>query len=102
MAEPPKAIFRLEVTVELSDPSRMPSLDILRGVVHVHDVSAEVVLGYSDGPITILVGDDAVSLAGYFPYTVQKIAPYVHGLVDKALLPLHRSHSIARVSLART
>jgi len=102
LAEPPKAIFALEVTVELCDPSRMPSLGILRGIVHVHDVGAEVVIGSSGGAITILVGDDAVSLAGYFPYTVQKIAPYVHGLVDQALLPLHRSHSIARVSLART
>jgi len=101
LAEPPKAIFRLEITVELSHASKTPDLNILRGVVHVHDVTADVVLR-DDGVFEILVDKDTVSLAGYFPYTVQKIAPYVHGLVDKALLPLHRGHPIARVSLART
>jgi hypothetical protein len=101
LAEPPKAIFRLEITVELSHASKTPDLNILRGVVHVHDVTADVVLR-DDGVFDILVDKDTVSLAGYFPYTVRKIAPYVHGLVEKALMPLHRGHPIARVSLART
>jgi hypothetical protein len=30
-----------------------------------------------------------------------RLVPYVHELVDKVLLPVHRSHPIARVMLAR-
>ena len=100
LAEAPEAIFGLEVTVALVDASHTPSLEILRGIVHVHDVDAEVVLSRGGG-IAIEVGSAAIALPGYYPYTVQKIAPYVHGLVDKALLPLHRSHAIARVTLTR-
>ena len=100
LAEAPRPIFRLEITVTLVDPTRAPSLDIVQGVVHVHDVDAEVVL-VRGGPITVLSGERSVALPGYFPYTTQKIAPYLHGLVDKVLLPLHRSHPIARVSLRR-
>ena len=98
LAGSPRAIFRLEITVTLAEASRAPSLDILEGVVHVHDVDAEVVLS-DGGPITITSGDSAVALPGYFPYTLQKIAPYMHGLVNQVLLPLHRSHPIARVSV---
>ena len=79
---------------------RAPGLDILRGIVHVHDVNADVVVR-DGGVIAIESDEDAVSLPGYFPYTVQKIAPYTHGLVDKVLVPLHASHPIARVSIAR-
>jgi hypothetical protein len=98
LAEVPRAIFRLQVTVTLADARRAPNRDILEGVVHVHDVDAEVILSRG-GPITFWSGDDAVALPGYFPYTLQKIAPYMHGLVNKVLLPLHRSHPIARVSV---
>jgi hypothetical protein len=74
LAEEPQAIFRLEITVTLVDASRAPGLDILQGVVHVHDVDAEVALP-RDGSITILSGAGSVSLPGYFPYTKQKLAP---------------------------
>ncbi len=100
LALAPRAIFRLTFTIHLADSERAPSLDVLRDIVHVHDVNADVGLR-DDGMIAIECDEDAVSLPGYFPYTVQNIAPYIHGLVDKVLVPLHASHPIARVAIAR-
>jgi hypothetical protein len=88
-------MFCIAITIELSNSDGMPTRDILEGVMHAHDPRAGVM---SLRPLVLQSGGISCWSSG-ITYTNQRIAPYVHGLVDKVLLPLHRSHPIVRVSL---
>ena len=101
LAEEAQKTIRLDITISLNDARRAPSRDTLEGIVKTHDVEAEVTVS-NGGPI--VVRSCAMSGSGGYlgPYQTARIPLYVHGLVDKVLLPLHRSYSVARVSLART
>jgi hypothetical protein len=100
LAEEAQETSRIDITVTLHDAGGAPSHDTLEGVVHVHDVAAEVTEGAS-GSIEVRSGALSGRTGAAFIYTNENIAPYVHGFVDRVLRPLHRSRPIARVSLAR-
>jgi hypothetical protein len=91
---------QIEAAIALRTDSQAPDLDVLRGVVLGADVDAEVSID-SSGTITILSGFKSCYPGGVNEVSNREIPPYVHALVEKALLPLHRSHPIERVSLAR-
>ena len=100
LAEEAKATSRVDFTIALQDAGGAPGHDTLEGVVHVHDVDAEVT-ERAGAPIAVRSGAIPGRSGTPFIYTNENIAPYIHGFVDRVLRPLHRSRPIACVSMAR-
>jgi hypothetical protein len=94
----------LVVVLEWRDPARAPSDGVLRGVLGVHDTAIRIDTNARDHArfrSGVISGDIGVRVNRVSVFKNVRIPPYVHGLVDRALAPLHRSHPIARVSLQR-
>ncbi|MGH7297770.1 MAG: hypothetical protein ACRELB_22720, partial [Polyangiaceae bacterium] len=94
----------IEATMTLRDASASPGLDILQGVVQGVDADGGVRI---DASGTATIRSSALSCETNTWVNMvrvdsnRRIPPYVHTLVEKVLLPVHRSHPIERVSLVR-
>ncbi|MGH7297768.1 MAG: hypothetical protein ACRELB_22710 [Polyangiaceae bacterium] len=82
---------------------------VVQGILGLLDTGARILaheggkLRIRSGPISGRTPFQVQSRAGIYRVVTQnaRIVPYVHRLVDEALLRLHRSYPIANVSIAR-
>jgi hypothetical protein len=93
----------IEAAITLQPGSRTPGLDVLQGLVLGIEVDAKVVNvgGGASSTITIRSASKGDMAGSVYVVSNREIPPYVHALVEKVLLPLHRTHPIERVSLSR-
>ena len=109
----PRMANVLTVTLTWSDPRRIPGEGELRGLLGLVDTDARA---ESRDPATTVIRSGRIEDKSWIRvyrgmnrgmnrgYVMRRNTPlvgYVHRLVDKTLLPLQRSHPIARVSLTR-
>jgi hypothetical protein len=76
---------------------------ILLGVWGTHDTGGRI-QERSGEKIRVRSGtivSPATQLRVLTIYRNTRIPPFVHGLVDRVLVPVHRSHPLARVSMRR-
>jgi len=103
LAGEPQLSCHLSVTLAWNEARLAPSEDVVRAVFGVLDTGTRV--ESRDGAAVIrsslLSGRTWIQLEDGPLSRNTKIVAYVHSLVDKVLLPLHRSCAIARVSLTR-
>ena len=103
LAEKPDLACQLVIELQW-EPGRAPTLEIVQGVLGVWDTGANAwacegeTVGIRSGTL----------VCGYFPQSdiweprpTRRLVARVHRLVDRVLVPLHRSHAIACVSLKR-
>lgn len=106
LAQDPVIACRL--LVELSwEPRRSPAPEIVRGVLGLWDAG----IGVEPGNAGTMMVRGSPFVCGRYrrssgavyadPLPNRRLVARVHGLVDKVLLPLHRSHALARVSVRR-
>jgi hypothetical protein len=93
---------RLLVELEwLAAPA--PADETILGVWGLHDTGVRIdkrvgsIVTIRSGPIS----GNGVQLSIYWIYDNRSIPRFVHGLVDRVLVPIHRSQPLARVSLRR-
>jgi len=109
-----RLISHLEMTISWTDPRLPPSVDVLRGVFGRIDTEAQVeahqeaivirsgsISGYTGITRSATRSRQTGEWTSGAVYRNTRFVAYVHRLVDEVLLPLHRSQSIARVSLTR-
>jgi len=104
LGQEPQGGCHLRVAVTWGDAAAAPGDDTTRAALAVVDTAAVVKSrtgatvvvrsGSISGRTNLVVGDQYV-------HRNTGIVRYVHDLVDRVLLPLHRSSPIARVSLTR-
>jgi len=105
LAADPERRTCLVAAVDWEDPHAVPAVEMLRDIVALHDTRASVA---PEGAATIVVRSAPVDTQTNvrvnktrWIYDNSKFVPYVHGLVERVLLPLHRSHPMSRVRLTR-
>jgi hypothetical protein len=101
----PERQTSLVAAIHWDDPQTVPAVEMLQNLVALHDTRASVAMQSST---TILVRSGHIDTQTNvrvnntrWLYDNTKFVPYIHGLVDRVLLPLHRAHPMARVSLTR-
>ena len=109
LAAEPVAWCALEVELAWGDAGGAPSLETVQGILGTIDTAARVV-PYGGGTAVgirsdLISGSTGISTGGkrnpVYVYRNHRFVAYTHRLVDEILLPLHRSHAIARVSMKR-
>jgi hypothetical protein len=99
----PQRECQLDVELQWAPAAAMPSDDILLGVWATQDTGARLrqrsgeTIHVRSGPIV----SPATQLRVLTIYHNTRIPPFVHRLVDRVLVPIHRSHPLARVSIRR-
>jgi hypothetical protein len=99
----PEEECRLDVELQWESAAATPSDDILLGVWGTQDTGARIrersgdTVKVRSGPIV----SPATQLRVLTIYRNTRIPPFVHRLVDRVLVPVHRSHPLARVSIRR-
>jgi hypothetical protein len=107
LAAEPVAWCSLEITLAWADAGGAPSLETVQGILATIDTAARVAPcggGTEVGIRSDLIsGATGISTGGKrnprYVYRNHRFVAYTHRLVDEVLLPLHRSHAIARVSM---
>jgi hypothetical protein len=99
----PEKECRLDVELQWEPAVAMPSDDILLGVWGTQDTGARIQERSGD---TVRVRSGTIvsparQLRVLTIYRNSRIPPFVHRLVDRVLVPVHRSHPLARVSIRR-
>jgi len=107
----PDSECNLLVELRFSSARPPPDQNTMLGLLGLVDADASIekvsalfqgresgALVFGSGPISCGTN---TRVNGEWVYSNRKIARYVHDLVDKVLLPLHRSHPLTRVSLTR-
>jgi hypothetical protein len=90
LAQEPEVKCRLEVELTWDDSRGEPDGGTLQGIVGLVDADARVVS--NNGPaVTIASGE----------ISNDAVAEYLLALVEKVLIPLHRSHALVHVSIRR-
>jgi hypothetical protein len=99
----PEVQCRLDFALEWASAAAMPSDDIVLGVWGTQDTGARIE-GRSGDTVRVRSGpivSPATQLRVLTIYRNTRIPPFVHRLVDRVLVPMHRSHPLARVSIQR-
>jgi hypothetical protein len=104
LASPPSSECRLMIRLAWGDAAPAREAGAVQGVFGVIDTGAQVE-SEQDGTLSIRTGSisgrTGIRVNQMDVYRNTRLVAYVHDLVDKVLLPLHRSHALARVSLTR-
>jgi len=109
LAADPVASCALEVELAWGDAAGAPSLETVQGILGTIDTAARVVphgggtaVGIRSGSISGSTGISSGSKRNpIYVYRNHRFVAYTHRLVEEVLLPLHRSHAIARVAMKR-
>ncbi len=99
----PERECRLDVELQWESAAAMPSDDILLGVWGTQDTGARIHERSGD-TVRVRSGtivSPATQLRVLTIYRNTRIPPFVHRLVDRVLVPIHRGHPLARVSIRR-
>ena len=101
----PELTSHLDLTLHWVDARRTPDDNTVQGVLGSLDTSARVAsrgeeaLTIRSGPIS---GGTRIRVNRVWVYRNTRLVTYVHDLMGKVLLPIHRTHAIAQVALKRT
>ncbi len=102
-----KPEYTSTLNVALTWTGRPPDRALLQSALYVHDAKAEI-KSQDDASTTVRSSEISgetnlkTNLGGeMYLHTNGRIVTYVHGLVDKVLVPLHRTHPIREVSISR-
>ena len=104
LADEPALSMRLAIELHWSSDGRGAGEQAFQGLLGLVDTDAEVhvheraTVSIQSGVIS---GDTWIQSNGGPVKRNTRIVPYVHGLVDTVLLPLHRDFPIERISIAR-
>jgi hypothetical protein len=100
----PGGFMTISVQVSWARPGTQPDPNTLLGVVRVSDPAAEdlqVGSEHATWRSSLIDGTTGIRVNGRPVYRNHRIVRYVHELVERTLLPLHRHSPIAHVGLAR-
>lgn len=114
----PRARRRLSIALTWVDPAAAPSADEVKAVFAVADTDAAVesrrhrhtgddadAASAPSAPLVVRSGpisdQTRVQMPSGWVHRNTRFVEYVHALVDRVLLPMHRSTPLARVSLTR-
>ena len=104
LAADPEFACRLVTALVWGGAGAAPGPETVQGILGVLDTDARAQshegrgVDIRSGPIS---GNTGIVSNGQMVLRNTRLVPYVHRLVDEVLMPLHRSHAIARVSLTR-
>jgi hypothetical protein len=109
LAAEPVAWCALEITLAWENPTGAPGVDTVQAIFGTSDTAAKVQHGAGAGTVgvrsDVISGSTGISSGSkrnpVYVYRNHRFVAYTHRLVDEVLLPLHRSHAIARVSMGR-
>jgi hypothetical protein len=110
LAAQPDAFCRLAAMVAWGDGGKAASPETVQGVLGVLDTDARA--DSSAGGTTVTIRSGLISGLRWnsqsgsrstpvWVYFNHRFVAYTHNLVDKVLMPIHRSHPIASVALSR-
>jgi hypothetical protein len=104
LAAVPSGQCWLRVVVAWAGAGAPPDASLVQGALGVVDTSARVTEAAAEG-LTIetgpISGATGIRVNRVWVYRNTRVVAYVHDLVDRVLVPLHRTRAIARVALAR-
>jgi hypothetical protein len=94
----------LDVELQWQSAAAAPGDDLLLAAWAAHDRGARI-HGRSGDTVTVRsssIASPGQQMRTLTVYRNTKLPAFVHGLVDRVLVPLHRRHALARVSLRRS